>query len=96
MGWPLRMQEQTLIYFVTVRCAQSRLLLRPSQKTNDVVGGVLARAVERSAVELFGFSFASNHVHMKTPAAIPCPAYPISKILWKLEETLQPPHPVEP
>lgn len=64
MGWPLRMQEQTLIYFVTVRCAQARLLLRPSEKTNDVVGGVLARAVERSAVELFGFSFASNHVHM--------------------------------
>ncbi len=48
MGWPLRMQEQTLIYFVTVRCAQARLLLRPSERTNDVVGGVLARAVERS------------------------------------------------
>ena len=64
MGWPLRMQEPTLIYFVTVRCAQARLLLRPSVKTNDVIGGVLARAVERSGVELFGFSFASNHVHM--------------------------------
>jgi REP element-mobilizing transposase RayT len=64
MGWPLRMLDPLKIYFVTVRCFQRRLLMRPSSETNDVLGGVLARAAQRSGVELFGFVFASNHVHL--------------------------------
>lgn len=64
MGWPLRRYEPELIYFVTVRCSQGRLLLRPSKETNEVLGGVLSRAARRSEVELFAFSFASNHCHM--------------------------------
>lgn len=64
MAWPIRMFEASLIYFVTVRCFQGRLLLRASEASNDVIGGVLARAVNRTGVELFAFSFASNHLHM--------------------------------
>jgi len=64
MGWPIRMYEPGRIYFVTIRCFQGRLLLRPSLQTNDVLGGVLARAVQRNAIELFAFAFASNHLHM--------------------------------
>jgi REP element-mobilizing transposase RayT len=64
MAWPLRKFEPLLIYFVTVRCFQGRLLLCPSRETNDILGGVLARAVRTSGVELFVFSFASNHLHM--------------------------------
>lgn len=64
MGWPLRNYEQAQIYFATVRCLQGRLLLRPSKQTNLVLGGVLARAARRSEVELFAFTFASNHLHL--------------------------------
>jgi REP element-mobilizing transposase RayT len=58
------MFEPTQIYFVTVRCFQGRLLLRPSNQTNAVLGGVLARAARLFRVELFGFVFASNHLHL--------------------------------
>jgi REP element-mobilizing transposase RayT len=58
-------QEEGL-YFVTSRCFQGRLLLRPSAEVNEVVGGVLARAVQQSAgtVRLHAFTFASNHFHL--------------------------------
>src|SRR5678809_840613 len=64
MGWPLRRNEPSLIMFATVRCLQGRLFLSPSTRTNDVLGGVLARAVRRCEVELFAFTFASNHLHL--------------------------------
>jgi REP element-mobilizing transposase RayT len=53
-------------YFVTSRCFQGRLLLRPSAEVNEVVGGVLARALQQSAdsVRLHAFTFASNHFHL--------------------------------
>ncbi|HYO55924.1 hypothetical protein [Archangium sp.] len=66
MGWPLRMFQEEGFYFVTSRCFQGRLLLRPSEEVNEVVGGVLARAVQQSAgnVRLHAFTFASNHFHL--------------------------------
>jgi REP element-mobilizing transposase RayT len=66
MGWPLRMFQEEGLYFVTSRCFQGRLLLRPSAEVNEVVGGVLARAVQQSAgtVRLHAFTFASNHFHL--------------------------------
>ena len=64
MPWPLRMYQPTQIYFVTVRCFQGRLLLRPSNQTNAVLSGVLARAARLNSTELFGFVFASNHFHL--------------------------------
>ncbi|MCY1083369.1 transposase [Archangium lansingense] len=66
MGWPLRMFQEEGFYFVTSRCFQGRLLLRPSPQVNEVVGGVLARAVQQSDgdVRLHAFTFASNHFHL--------------------------------
>lgn len=64
MAWPLRMFDSRALYFVTVRCFQGRLLLRPSRETNEVLAGVLARAARLSSIELFGFAFASNHFHL--------------------------------
>ncbi|WP_306413606.1 transposase, partial [Cystobacter fuscus] len=66
MGWPLRMFQEEGLYFVTSRCFQGRLLLRPGAEVNEVVGGVLARAVQQSAgtVRLHAFTFASNHFHL--------------------------------
>jgi len=64
MGWPLRMLVPNEIQFVTARCFQGRLLMRPSPRTNSVIGGTLARAARLHNVEVFGFVFASNHFHL--------------------------------
>lgn len=64
MGRPLRMYAEHAMFFVTVRTVQGRLLLRPSPLTNAVVGGVLARAVERHGIRLHGYVVASNHIHL--------------------------------
>jgi REP element-mobilizing transposase RayT len=64
MGRPVRHLQPDGYYFVTARCFQARLLLRPSTETNAVVGGTLARAVALHGVELFAFVVASNHLHL--------------------------------
>jgi hypothetical protein len=48
---------------VTVRTIQSRLLLRPSPATNELVIGVLGRAQELYGVRGSFVAFASNHFH---------------------------------
>lgn len=45
---PHRSSQEDGYYFVTSRCFQGRLLLRPSAEVNEVVGGVLAKAVQQS------------------------------------------------
>ncbi len=61
----LRYQVQPhALAFVTDRCFQGRLLLRPSPAVNATIIGVLAHALERFDVELYGHCFMSNHYHL--------------------------------
>jgi REP element-mobilizing transposase RayT len=64
MPQPLRVLEPERLYFVTQRTFQSRFFLRPSPEINELVGGVLARALSQHRVELFSFVIMSNHFHM--------------------------------
>jgi REP element-mobilizing transposase RayT len=64
MAYPLRMFDPQSIFFLTSRCCQARLLLRPSSETKEVLGGVLARAARLYGVEVFAYGFASNHLHL--------------------------------
>jgi REP element-mobilizing transposase RayT len=64
MGRPLRWLEPDRIYFITNRCIQARLLLAPTARVNQIVGGVLAKAVNEFNVEMFAWSFVSNHFHI--------------------------------
>jgi len=64
MAYPLRMFEPHAIEFLTARCIQARLLLRPSDETNEVLGGVVARAARLMGVKVFAYGFASNHLHL--------------------------------
>jgi len=65
MSRPIRYQpEDWSVFFVTSRCIQSRFLLRPSHRVNALIVGVLARAVERFDVNVFGLCFMSNHYHL--------------------------------
>jgi REP element-mobilizing transposase RayT len=64
MGRPLRFFEPEGVYFVTGRCLQGRLLLRPSAETNATVAAVLARAIALFNVDVFAFVFLANHFHL--------------------------------
>jgi len=67
---PARMYEAETPYFLTIRCLHGRLFLRPSERTNEILGGVLARATRLAGVEVFAFVFASNHVHLLVRAPV--------------------------
>ena len=65
MPRPLRFQpELWSVFFVTSRCIHNRFLLRPSSTTNALLIGVMAKAVKRFDVKLFGLCFMSNHYHL--------------------------------
>jgi REP element-mobilizing transposase RayT len=64
MPRPLRLFEPDGVYFVTGRCLQARVLMRPSAVTNRIIGGVLARAIRVFDVDVFAFIFVSNHFHL--------------------------------
>jgi REP element-mobilizing transposase RayT len=72
MAYPIRHFEPQKIYFVTSRTMQSLFLMAPSDKTNELIGGVLARAVRQYEVELFAYVFMSNHFHamVRAPSAV--------------------------
>ena len=48
---------------VTCRTIQGRYLLRPSPELNEVVYGVLGRALDHWKVGIVGFHCQSNHLH---------------------------------
>lgn len=49
---------------VTCRTVQSRNLLRPSRRLNDLIGGVLGRAYAHQPVGYVGGAVLSNHLHL--------------------------------
>ena len=71
MAYPIRQFDPQTIFFITSRTIQSRFLLAPSDKTNELIGGILARAVRQCQVELFAYVFTSNHFHAMVRAPSP-------------------------
>ncbi len=70
MARPLRFVPDNCLVEVTTRTLQGRFLLKPSEKVNEAVLGVLGRAAHLwPKMELFAFVFLSNHYHMllRTP-----------------------------
>ena len=61
--FPRYIPENSLVE-VTTRTIQGRLLLVPSRDLNDIVIGVLARALSRYEVEIVDFKAMGNHVHL--------------------------------
>lgn len=65
MGRMLRhMQNNPAIFEITTKTIQSRFLLKPSKKLNELIIGTVAKAIERYDVKLFMFVVLSNHMHM--------------------------------
>jgi REP element-mobilizing transposase RayT len=85
MAYPIRHFDPQTIFFVTSRTIQSRFLMAPSDKTNELIGGILARAVRQCEVELFAYVFTSNHFHamVRAPSAIA-----MSKFMQRLQSNI--------
>jgi len=71
MAYPIRHFDPQTIFFVTSRTIQSRFLMAPSAKANELIGGIIARAVRQCQVELFAYVFTSNHFHLMVRAPSP-------------------------
>jgi REP element-mobilizing transposase RayT len=51
-------------YLVTRRCSERRFFLRPSRKTTEILGFILAVMAERYGILLHAFCALSNHIHI--------------------------------
>src|ERR1700743_365761 len=85
MAYPVRQFEPQTIYFLTARTLQSRFLMAPKTKTNELIGGILARAVRRCEVELFAYVFTSNHFHLMVRGSS---AVAMSNFMQQLESNI--------
>ena len=57
--------EPFTVFEITARCIQERFLLRPSPEANQLILGVLGRALSLfPEVQLYAFKFLSNHFHL--------------------------------
>jgi REP element-mobilizing transposase RayT len=85
MAYPVRQFEPETIFFITSRTMQSRFLMAPSDKTNELIGGILARAVRQCGVELYAYVFTSNHFHAMVRAPSPVA---MSKFMQRLQSNI--------
>jgi REP-associated tyrosine transposase len=49
---------------ITARTLQGRYLMRPSERVNEIILGILGRAQALYEIELHAFIFLSNHLHL--------------------------------
>jgi REP element-mobilizing transposase RayT len=61
---PLRFVPPGSLVEVTLRTLHGRLLLRPSLRANDLIGGVIGRAQRRYGMRIHGLVVLSNHAHL--------------------------------
>ena len=61
----LRFQpEEWSTFFVTSKCIHSRFLLRPSQHSNQLIIGVIAKGVSKFYIKLHALCVMSNHYRL--------------------------------
>ena len=64
MPRPLRFVPADALVEVTCRTLHGRFLLRPSRNLNEIVLGILGRAVRLYGMKLCAFVYLSNHAHL--------------------------------
>ena len=60
----LRFVPEECLVEVTCRTIHGRFLLRPSNRVNEVVLGVLGRAQRLTGMKICAFIYLSNHCHL--------------------------------
>ena len=66
MSRAIRFLEAKVTYYITCTCADKRKLMASKQNPsiNELIGGILSKAVEKYGVELFGFVFMPSEYNM--------------------------------
>lgn len=64
MGRPLRNRDPFIYRVITIRTDGAHLWMVPSKRTNNILGGVLARYAEIFGIEILAYCFLSNHYHL--------------------------------
>lgn len=64
MSRPLRNTNPDHIRLYTIRTFQQRFFMRPDEKINQIIGGVIARYQEKHSIEIFAYVVLSNHIHL--------------------------------
>ena len=60
---PLRCPIPGYLYEITTNTINGEHLLRPSEKINPIILGVIGRAQQLTGVRIHGFVFMSTHYH---------------------------------
>ena len=61
---PRRCPNPGQLYEITTRTTDKQLLLRPDERVNEIVLGVIGRAQQLNGARLHAFVFMSTHYHM--------------------------------
>ena len=61
---PRYLPPGTFLAEITQRCLLGHYLLRPSERLNKLITGVVAKAQEKYPVEVVGLAVPSNHYHL--------------------------------
>ena len=61
---PLRDTDPTKVHLITCRTRNAELLFVPKHKTNNVIGGIIAKYAKELGIELYAVAVLSNHYHM--------------------------------
>ena len=70
MGRPIRfMPRENTVFEVTTRTMQGRLLLRPGKELNEIILGILGKALSLYPVLVHLIVVASNHIHLIVTAS---------------------------
>lgn len=69
-GHHARLIDERVPFHIISRVFQGRHLLRPCEQLNDIIIGVMARALDQyTSVKLYAAAFLSNHLHMMLQGA---------------------------
>ena len=64
MGRPLRLTNPDYIHVISLRTRGARLLLRPSKRVTNIIGGVIARYQQCFGIRLHAYKCLGNHYHL--------------------------------
>ena len=64
MSRPLRDTDPSKVHLITCRSRNAELLFVPRHKTNNIIGGIIAKYAKELGIELYAVAVLSNHYHI--------------------------------
>lgn len=80
MPRPRRNTDPQYLRLVTIRTERAQLLMVPGKELNETIGGIVAKYQKEFGIEIFAYTFLSNHYHLLVRAP--------KENLWRFEQAL--------